>query len=67
MTVEECPTDEAHTEKYNNDEGRATLLSAKYLNILVTISTGKSLQDQLTDMKERNTACAFLRTPFIIP
>ena len=50
-TLEECTTNKACTEKDKNDEDRATLLSGKYLKILVTIPTGKSIQDRLTELK----------------
>ena len=58
----ECPTNEACTEKYNNDKDRATLLLGKYIKSLVKIPTGQSLQDQLTELKEKKPACAYFES-----
>ena len=51
QTVEECPTNKVFTEKYNNNEDRATLLLGKYIKSLMTIPIGQNLQDRLTEMK----------------
>ena len=61
-TVDECPINEVCKEKDKNDKDRATLLLWKYLKNLVTIPTGQSLQDRLTELKEKKPACAYFES-----
>ena len=56
--MEECTTNEACTEKDKNYDDRATIFSGKYLKSLVKIPTGKSMQDQLSELKESKNVCA---------
>ena len=46
------------TEKENNNKDRSIILSGKYLKIIVAIPTGQSLQDRITEMKDRKPECA---------